>query len=320
MSSQASNPGRHRGVSLPTSTTLEQLVHLHGGQLDPEVAFRTVDAIAVPDDADSRCIVPVLSRRVLAKVRELDAPLLIDASIRDESLCGRRWVHPHARWVLAALLESIHPPPQTSQHPTAIIDPSAQLGENVDVGPYAVIFPNAVVGDRCRIGPHAVIYGAVRLGNDVVVGAGAVVGRPGFGWAFGPAGQVRRMPHLGGVVIDDDVEIGPLVTIDAGTLSATHVARGAKLDAHVHVGHNVQIGSGTLVAAQAGFAGSARIGQGVLVGGQAGVADHVVVGERARLAAKAGVIGDVPPATTVAGYPAVERIRWLRAVARGMRG
>jgi UDP-3-O-[3-hydroxymyristoyl] glucosamine N-acyltransferase len=89
-----------------------------------------------------------------------------------------------------------------------------------------------------------------------------------------------------------------------------------KLDAHVHVGHNVEIGEGTIVAAQSGFAGSVRIGRGVLIGGQVGVADHCSIGDRARVAAKSGVIGDVPPGATVAGYPAVPRARWLRALAR----
>ncbi len=124
------------------------------------------------------------------------------------------------------------------------------------------------------------------------------------------------MPQLGGVVIEDDVTIGPLCTIDAGTLSPTRIRRGAKLDAHVHVGHNAEIGEGSIVAAQCGFAGSVKIGRGVLVGGQVGIADHVTVGDGARIAAKSGVIGDVPPGATVAGYPAVPRMRWLRALAK----
>jgi UDP-3-O-[3-hydroxymyristoyl] glucosamine N-acyltransferase len=114
------------------------------------------------------------------------------------------------------------------------------------------------------------------------------------------------------------VELGALCTVDAGTLGPTRIRRGAKLDAHVHVGHNVEIGPGCLIAAQAGFAGSTRLGAGVLVGGQAGFADHVSVGDGARVAAKSGVIGDVPARQTVAGFPAVPRIRWLRAMARLM--
>ncbi len=130
------------------------------------------------------------------------------------------------------------------------------------------------------------------------------------------AGAVRPVPQLGGVVIEDDVVIGPLCTVDAGTLGPTRIRRGAKLDAHVHVGHNGDIGEGTIIAAQCGFAGSVTIGRGVLVGGQVGVADHVTIGDGARIAAKSGVIGDVPAGATYAGYPAVPRMRWLRAFAR----
>jgi UDP-3-O-[3-hydroxymyristoyl] glucosamine N-acyltransferase len=177
-----------------------------------------------------------------------------------------------------------------------------------------------VIGASVVVEPNAVVYGNVRIGARSVIGAGAVVGRPGFGWAPAPDGGVRRVPQLGGVVIEEDVEVGALATVDAGTLGPTVIERGAKLDAMVHVGHNVRVGRGAIVAAQAGFAGSVEIGAGALVGGQAGVADHVVVGDGARLAAKAGVIGDVPPGATVAGYPAVDRARWLRATARALRG
>jgi len=123
-----------------------------------------------------------------------------------------------------------------------------------------------------------------------------------------PDGQgVRRIPQLGGVVIEDDVAIGPLTTVDAGTLAPTRVRRGAKIDAHCHVGHNCDIGEGALVAAQSGFAGSVVVGRNVLIGGQVGIADHVRVGDGARIAAKSGVIGDVPAGAVVAGYPAVSR-------------
>ena len=148
------------------------------------------------------------------------------------------------------------------------------------------------------------------------VGASSVIGSPGFGWAMGPAGERVRVPQLGGVLIEDDVSIGPLVTIDAGTLGPTIVRRGVKLDAHVHVGHNCEIGEDTVMAAQSGLAGSVKIGRRVLIGGQVGIADHVRVGDDARIAAKSGVIGDVPAGAVVAGYPAIARVRWLRGLAR----
>ena len=197
------------------------------------------------------------------------------------------WVHDHATWALAALLDEADVP-----------EVEARVGAGCANAPTAVLGPRVVIGDGVRIG------------------AGTVVGHPGFGWAFGPGGAVRPVPQLGGVVIEDDVFIGPLCTVDAGTLSPTRVRRGAKIDAQVHVGHNVDVGEGVIVAAQSGFAGSVVVGKGTLVGGQVGIADHVVVGEGARIAAKSGVIGDVPAGTVVAGYPAVPRARWLRALAR----
>jgi len=204
--------------------------------------------------------------------------------------------------------------------PDAIVEPGAVLDSQVEVGPGALLLSGCRVGQGSSIGPHAVVYGNVVIGAHVGIGAGAVIGRPGFGWVSGPGGDLQRMPQPGGVVIEDGVEIGPLATVDSGTLHPTVLERGCKLDAHVHVGHNVRIGAGTIVAAQAGFAGSVRIGRGVLVGGQAGVADHAEIGDGARLAGGAGVIGNVPPGVAVAGYPAVERSRWLRSVAKALRG
>lgn len=193
-------------------------------------------------------------------------------------------------------------------------DPAFALASLLDECEDAV--EPAVLGEGSRLGPHAVLHPRVVIGRNVEIGAGAVIGSPGFGWATSPGGHARRVPQLGGVVIEDDVSIGPLCTVDAGTLSPTRIRCGAKLDAHVHVGHNVEIGEGTFVAAQAGFAGSVKVGRGVLVGGQAGIADHVTIGDGARIAAKSGVIGDVPAGAVVAGYPAVARARWLRALAR----
>ena len=131
-------------------------------------------------------------------------------------------------------------------------------------------------------------------------------------------GLRRSILEIVEAAIEDDVEVGPLATIDAGTLRPTLICRGAKLDAQVHVGHNGIVGAGAIIAAQCGFAGSVEIGAGSLVGGQAGIADHARVGAGAKIAAKSGVIGDVEPGATVAGYPAVDRARWLRAMARAL--
>jgi UDP-3-O-[3-hydroxymyristoyl] glucosamine N-acyltransferase len=224
-------------------------------------------------------------------------------------------VHEHASFALATLLADLTPPPDRSRSERASIHESAKLAPDVAVGPFAVIMEGVTIGPGSVVEPHAVIYPRVRIGARVMVGASAVVGRPGFGFAAGPGGAMARIPQLGGVLVEDDVEIGPLATVDAGTLAPTILRRGTRLDAQVHVGHNACLGPSAMVAAQTGFAGSVEIGAGVKVGGQAGVADHVRVGSGASIAAKSGVIGDVPPGQVVAGYPAVARGRWLRGMA-----
>jgi UDP-3-O-[3-hydroxymyristoyl] glucosamine N-acyltransferase len=171
-------------------------------------------------------------------------------------------------------------------------------------------------GRDVTVGSHVTLGDRVVLGDRVTIGASCVIGGAGFGWATGPSGAVKRMPHLGGVLIEDDVSIGPLCTIDGGVLTPTILRRGVRLDAQVHVAHNCEIGEGTFVAAQSGFAGSVRVGRGVLVGGQVGVGDHITIGDGARIAGGSGVIGDIPAGATVAGYPAVPRGRWLRGLAR----
>jgi UDP-3-O-[3-hydroxymyristoyl] glucosamine N-acyltransferase len=310
------------GIALPAEVTLGALAARLGGDVDAGAEGLAIARVAPITEAGAGDLGPLLSprRAFVEAARATEAAILVEASLAAKAPAGRRWAHPHAAWALAKILETAAPPPPADARALAHVDAAARVDPTAIVGPGAVILGGATIGAGARIEPRAVIYGGVVVGARAVVGAGAVLGRPGFGWAPAPDGGVARVPQLGGVIVEEDAEIGALATVDAGTLGPTVIGRGAKLDAHVHVGHNAKVGAGALIAAQAGFAGSVEIGAGALVGGQAGVADHVRVGAGAKLAAKSGVIGDVEAGAVVAGYPAVERERWLRATAAALRG
>jgi UDP-3-O-[3-hydroxymyristoyl] glucosamine N-acyltransferase len=282
------------GIVQLRGETIETLAARHGGRV--VAGGKTAPERIVPVGlAQLGDLAPLLAWRFVRAAHlaaERGAALLVDGPLAKAAPHSSAvWVHDHAAWAMAELLDDALVP-----------DVAAVFGPGCAIAPTALLGPRVVVGARVRIG------------------SGTVVGYPGFGWATGAGGATRAVPQLGGVMIEDDVAIGPLCTIDAGTLGPTRIRMGAKLDAHVHVAHNVDIGEGAIIAAQCGFAGSVRIGRRVLVGGQVGIADHVVVGDGARIAGKSGVIGDVPAGAVMAGYPAVPRRRWLRALAKLYRG
>ncbi len=277
------------GVAL-TPRALEDLARKYGGALAGATGI-VRRLVPTPRAADGDLTILLHRRYVDEAVRAVErgAALLVDEALaaNDAIRALPRWTHAHAAWAMAEILG----------------------------GEAAADAPEPVVGAGARIGAGAHLLPGVRIGARVTIAPGAVIGAPGFGWVTGPDGRTRAIPQLGGVVIEDDVEIGALCTIASGTIGPTVLRRGVKLDAQVHVGHNCEIGEGTIIAAQSGLAGSVTIGKGVLLGGQVGIADHLRIGDGARIAAKSGVIGDVAPGVTVAGYPAVERQRWLRGLA-----
>ncbi len=236
-------------------------------------------------------------------------------------------------FAFACAVEAFHPPgrlvPGVSDR--AFVDPSALLGKDVTISPFVfvgegtevgdntVLFPGVSVGKGASIGPDCVIYSNVviyhgtRVGSRVVLHAGCVIGSDGFGFAPTPEGY-RKIPQVGTVVIEDDVEIGANTTIDRATLGVTRVCRGTKLDNLVQVAHNVVIGSGTVIAAQAGISGSTRIGSHVMIGGQAGLAGHLEVEDGIMLGAKCGVPDSLRASESRiwSGIPAMPHPTWLR--------
>ncbi len=198
----------------------------------------------------------------------------------------------------------------------------AYLGNNVKVGNNSKIFPNAyigdnvVVGDNCLIHPGVKIYHDCKIGNHVIIHAGTVIGSDGFGFAPQTDGSLKKVPQIGNVIIEDQVEIGANTTIDRATIGSTIVRSGAKLDNLIQIAHNVEIGNFTVIAAQAGISGSTKIGNGVMIGGQAGLAGHLQVADHSKINAQAGLGKSLKiPGSAVTGSPAYEYNKAIRSQA-----
>ncbi len=206
-------------------------------------------------------------------------------------------------------------------HPSAIIDETTVIGANVRIGAYVVIdkncrigdnvglHPGVVIGAEVEIGNNTIVYAnvalreQVRLGNNVIIHSGTVIGSDGFGFAQ-EGQQYYKIPQVGTVVIEDDVEIGANCTIDRATLGQTIVRKGAKLDNLIQVAHNVEIGENTVIAAQTGISGSTKIGKNVMIGGQVGFVGHIEIGDNTTIGAQSGVSKSLPPNSVYFGYPA----------------
>ncbi len=206
-------------------------------------------------------------------------------------------------------------------HPLSLISDTAVIGKDAAIGPYAVIEDGAVIGDKsvvyagcfigraakvgkgCLIYPNVSIRERVEIGERVIVHSGTVIGSDGFG--FAAVGKVReKIPQIGIVVIEDDVEIGANVTIDRARFDKTVIGKGTKIDNLVQIAHNVIIGENSVIVAQAGISGSTSVGKNVIIAGQAGIVGHISIGDNSVIAAQAGVTKSVNPNTTVSGYPA----------------
>lgn len=235
---------------------------------------------------------------------------------------------------LIALLQLFFPAPPVAPgiHPSALVAPEAQVDGTAAVGPFAVVEAGASVGPRTRVGalafvgagavleedvvihPRAVVAERVRVGRRVVVHSGAVLGSDGFGFVFDGSGH-RKIPQVGTVRVEDDVEIGANTAVARASLGETVIRRGAKIDNLVQVAHNCQVGEHAVLAAQVGLAGSCRIGSFAMLGGQVGVADHIAVADGAMLVAQSGAGSDVDAGGVWGGSPCRPAAEWRRIVA-----
>lgn len=248
--------------------------------------------------------------KALRKTRAL-AVLVSNSRLIEEAPCSVLRVEDLSK-ALSVAIAHFHPEPELAEGvmPGALVDEGVSMGPGCRVEPGARIEAGVCMGAHCYIGANAVILACCKLGSRVRVGPGSVLGAPGFGLSR-EGDRPVRIPQVGRVLIEDEVELGARCTVDRATLGATRIGAGSKLDAAVHVGHNVDIGCNVIIAAQTGLSGSVKIGDGAVLGGQVGVADHVVIGAGAQIGAGSGVGSRVSPGARVAGYPALPVERWL---------
>jgi UDP-3-O-[3-hydroxymyristoyl] glucosamine N-acyltransferase len=225
------------------------------------------------------------------------------------------------------------PLPPPGVHPTAVLEEGASLGEGVSIGALTFVGKGAVIGDRSVLFPQVYVGGGSRVGKDcilhpqvmvregvwigdrVIIHSGAVLGSDGFGYAKDKEGRYHKIPQVGGVAIEDEVEIGANVTIDRATLGQTRIARGTKIDNLVQIAHNVEIGQDSIIISQAGIAGSTKVGNRVTLGGQVGIIDHIVIGDDCMVGSQSGLAADLKPGSMVTGSPAVPHSLFLRMAA-----
>ena len=214
------------------------------------------------------------------------------------------------------------------------IDPTSKIGESVFIGAFsyigenaviangAKIFPNVYIGNNAVIGENSIIHPGVKIYHDCVIGknvlihGGTIIGGDGFGFAPQPDGTFKKVPQIGNVVIEDDVEIGSNTTIDRGTMGSTIIRSGAKLDNLLQIAHNVEIGNNSVIAAQAGISGSTKVGNNVMIGGQVGIVGHLTIADGSKINAQSGVSKSIKvPNTAVTGSPAFDYTAALRSQA-----
>ena len=256
-----------------------------------------------------------------------------DVEVPRADLAVLRAKDPYLAFTRALIAFHPRPAAESAIHESAVIDQTATIGAECSVGPNAVVGNNSRVGDRVRIHANATIYENVTIGDDceihsgvairentvvgnrVIIHDNAVIGCDGFGFAKDEERRWLKIPQVGRVVIEDDVEIGAGTTIDKSSTDETRIKRGAKIDNLVQIGHSCTVGEDSLLCAQVGLAGSSHIGNRVILAGQAGVAGHNTIGDDVVLTAKSATSHDVPAGKMISGIPAFDNRDWLRSIA-----
>lgn len=316
---------KREGLVLKLAEIAEKIeARIHGDSLCE------ISGVASLQDAGKGDITFLAEKKYLSVAQNSRATAIISSEILD--LSQSQLIVPNPYFSFSQVIEFFHPPEvyDGTIHPSAVIESGVILGKNVTV------FPHVFIGRGCRIGDGVVIEVGSFLGHDtqigkgtiihsnvsiyhhcaigerVIIHSGAVLGADGFGFIQGADGKHHKIPQVGRVVIEDDVEIGANVCIDRATLGQTIIRRGTKFDNLVQVGHNVDVGEDSLLVAMVGISGSTRIGRNVVLAGQVGVADHVSIGDKSMVMGQSGITHDLPAHSVVAGTPPMPFKEWKR--------
>jgi UDP-3-O-[3-hydroxymyristoyl] glucosamine N-acyltransferase len=299
---------------------------------DPETSITSVAPIETAGPGDLTFLSNRKYRRHLATT-EASAIILENKEDAPEGKAAIISSAPYLTFAEAMNMLFPAPAPERGIHPSAVVSPSASLGENVSIGPYSVIgdnvtigknvsilahcviYQDAKIGDEVLIHSHCVIREGCRLGDRVILQNNALIGGDGFGYAKRADNSWLKIRQAGVVIIEDDVEIGAGAVIDRATIGSTVIGRGTKIDNLVQIGHGSVVGRNTLLCAQVGLAGSTRVGNEVILSGQVGAAGHLEIGDRVIATAQTGIPNSVEAGKIISGYPAIDNRDWLKSSA-----
>lgn len=306
---------------MPSLTAAEVARHLEGQVLGDETVLLT--GFAPADRARPGDLTFAENATYFARAEASSASAILVAE--EFSAAVKTLIRvPNARVAFARVLPLFFPEPTypPGVHPTAVVAASAQVDPTAHIGPHCVVGDGAVIGPRnvlqgqvwvgaqCRLGedvmlfPRVTLYPGTQLGHRVRIHSGSVLGADGFGYVL-DNGVHRKVPQMGNVIVQDDVELGACVTVDRGALGPTTIGRGTKIDNLVQIGHNVTIGEHCLLVSQVGVAGSTKLGNHCTVAGQAGLSGHLKIGNHVTISAQSGVMRDIPDGQKVLGAPAL---------------
>ncbi len=293
-----------------------------------------ITGVAGIEDAGPGQLTFIANPRYAASAQSTRASaIIVDEKFPELPTATLRSNNPYLAFARA--LELFYQPPQYAPgiHPTAVIHPSAKVGHGASIGAYVVINEDVEIGENCVLLPFVVIYRGARIGRNffahahavvreycrlgdyVILQNGAVVGADGFGFAKTNEGRWHKIVQSGPAVLEDEVEVQANACVDRASVGESRIARGAKIDNLVQVGHGSSVGEDTLLCAQVGLAGSTEVGKNVILTGQVGVAGHCKIGDGVIATAQSGIPNDVEGGKIVSGYPAIDNKLWLRCVA-----